>query len=148
MTTTDQDSNGPLTGKVCVMCDEPLRGHSSRKYCSCQCSGRASKASINFGLNPSEYRALIDQAAGRCPICLKRMHVTPHIDHDHKTLKITGAVCSRCNVGALALTYHDVGYVRRLLNYLEHPPAAMIGLDKPIPKTGVRPSSHRTRWGT
>ena|ERR1035437_811766 len=46
-----------------------------------------------YGLTRSAYDALI---AGGCGICQRKAE---QIDHDHKTGKVRGALCQRCNLG-------------------------------------------------
>jgi hypothetical protein len=57
-----------------------------------------------------------------------------------------GTVCTACNIGALAYTFHDPAYVRRLLDFLEHPPALKLGIDIKAPESKVKPSNIHTVW--
>lgn len=131
--TRKQDAQAPLTGKLCPMCDTPCRGTAARIYCGTKCGMRAREIRVQYGLAPVEYRTMIEALGGRCPICLKRARKTWHVDHNHKTNLVTGIVCGTCNTGALAYTFHDVELVRRLLAYLDTPPASLLGLDREIP---------------
>lgn len=122
------DQRGALNGNVCPMCDEPIRGNHKRVYCSHRCRGKASKIRTRYGLTPDQFRALLP-ADGLCPICLRKAGVW-HVDHNHNPpYQITGVVCASCNVGPLAHTYHDPAVIRRLLEYVEHPPALRLGID-------------------
>lgn len=141
-----QDESAPLNGHICPMCDTPIRGHVNRRFCSETCKGRASRLKLSYNLTPAQYRALVEATGGRCPICLKKPTMWP-VEHDHKTLQITGVVCTACNVGALAHTYHDVEFVRRLLAYLEDPPAVRV-LGSPVYASEKRskPSNVHRIW--
>jgi hypothetical protein len=74
------------------------------------------KIKKKYGLTEEQYYALIAGQGGRCAICgtnfseLKERHV--HVDHDHKTNKVRGILCTRCNVG--------LGYFRDDPVLLEH----------------------------
>jgi hypothetical protein len=47
----------------------------------------------------------------------------PNIDHDHKTGKVRGVLCSRCNTG-LSFLEKSKYIVNRALRYLVDPPGA------------------------
>lgn len=140
-----QSSDDELNGHVCSVCDTPCRGHANRRFCSASCKDRARSLRAKYGLTVEDYRRLIEDAAGRCPICTKRVRQW-HVDHNHRTLKTTGVVCNNCNVGPLAMTYHDVEMVRRLLAFLEHTPADRLGIEAMAPVGVTRPSNLHSVW--
>ena len=41
----------------------------------------------------------VDIQNGLCAICAINIREDPHLDHDHETGKIRGALCQRCNTG-------------------------------------------------
>jgi hypothetical protein len=50
-----------------------------------------------YGISLEEYK---DMVGTLCPICGRSFgEHTPHIDHDHKTGKVRGVLCSKCNLG-------------------------------------------------
>jgi hypothetical protein len=55
-----------------------------------------------YGLSPEDYNRLIGDDP-HCAICGTKefggRYDRPHIDHCHKTHKVRGALCLRCNVG-------------------------------------------------
>lgn len=140
-----QDADAPLNGKICPLCDTEIRGHINRRFCSTRCKDRVQKLRLKYGLTPEQYRALVAQAEGRCPIC-KRRPTLWHVDHNHKTGLATGVVCGACNVGALAFTYHDPEMVRRLLAYLEATPASRLGIEA-VGTAPSKPSQIHRVWG-
>ena len=123
---TWQDPEAPETGKLCPVDDVPLQGHANRRYCSDRCKNRAAGWSKKWGLSVTDYRALLAATGGRCPICDKVVRSRWNVDHDHKTMLIHGICCTRCNIGLLAYSNHDVSTVRRLLEFLTNPPAAAV----------------------
>jgi hypothetical protein len=60
---------------------------------------------------------LIEKQAGICAACYEPL-VNPVLDHDHKTGKVRGALCSRCNVG-IGMLKDSPGVLRRAAQYLE-----------------------------
>jgi hypothetical protein len=77
---------------------------------------RASYIKRTFGLTPEEYDALFAAQDGVCAICQQRPAV--HIDHDHDTGRIRGALCFGCN-GGLGQFGDDPELLRRAIDYLE-----------------------------
>jgi hypothetical protein len=70
-----------------------------------------------YGILPNEYNLLLDKTGGRCPICnvefdnSKRNGKYPCVDHCHKTGKIRGILCSKCN-SAMGLFNDDIEKVK------------------------------------
>ena len=121
-----QDMAAKPNGRRCGWCETEVRGHPNRKFCSSYCKDKVKRV-LQFGLTVAQYRAIEADAGGRCPICQRRPKFWA-IDHDHRSRRVTGLVCTGCNVGALAFTFHDVEVVRRLLAYLEQAPAERLGI--------------------
>lgn len=109
--------------KRCKICNDWFKQNSNcQKYCSKQCSKRASidrachhnkkhpeRAADSmrkmhylrkYGMTISDYNRLFRRQKGCCAICkvhqdkLKRRLA---VDHNHKTRKIRGLVCLKCN---------------------------------------------------
>lgn len=129
-------------GRNCPVCDKPLRGSQNRDYCSVTCKGKARGWRSKYNLTPAEFRSLIPEDK-RCPICRKRPTLW-NVDHNHRTGQIMGLVCTQCNVGALAATYHDIELVQRLMDFLTNPPAAH--LEKTANPERIGPSRLREVW--
>jgi hypothetical protein len=71
-----------------------------------------------YGITPGQYDALFLAQQGHCALCpsvpkTRRLHV----DHDHKTSKVRGLLCYRCNNFLVA--GNTVESARRVLAYLE-----------------------------
>ena len=112
-------------GRVCENCMEPMprEARLNRRYCSTTCKNKARNIRT-YGLTPSDYRELT--APGRCPICLRKVKKW-QLDHRHSDYMTFGAVCFSCNAFLLAGSRHDVEIARRLVDYLENPPASKVG---------------------
>lgn len=77
-------------------------------YCTDRCSDRARKIRIRYKVTPLDIYRLYKLQRGRCAICGARGDVQELgfkkygpfcIDHDHKTGKVRGLLCSNCNKG-------------------------------------------------
>lgn len=141
-----QDSDLPLNGHLCALCDTEIRGHAHRRYCSSYCRQRVASLKKVFGLSVEDYRSLLADAGGVCPIC-KNTVVRWHVDHNHRTGEVTGVVCDSCNVGALSRTFHDVSFVKSLLAYLEDPPSRRLGIGAVVDETKIKDSNLHKMWG-
>lgn len=143
-----QDPEDDLNGFVCPLDDVPIRGHVNRRFCSTTCKDRVSALRKKYSLGVVDYRRMVDDTGGRCPICAQRV-TTWQVDHNHATRLTTGVVCINCNTGSLAYSGHDVEYVRRLLAYLTETPAKRLGIVAVAPETteANRPSQLHRTWG-
>jgi Recombination endonuclease VII len=80
------------------------------------------------GLTQTEYDALWTKQDGRCAICHAaqprlinrgtQLHHALHIDHDHKTQRVRGLLCGKCNQG-LGLFDEDSERLIAAAAYLE-----------------------------
>jgi hypothetical protein len=52
-----------------------------------------------YGITMEEFERMLFEQDNKCAICKQEFIKTPHVDHDHKTLKVRGLLCSNCNVG-------------------------------------------------
>ena len=81
----------------------------------------------SYGLTVDQYDEMLTAQGGVCAICnLPETHVSSFtkkirrlsIDHDHKTGKIRGLLCSSCN-RAIGLLGDDAERIKAVLTYLE-----------------------------
>lgn len=136
-----QDPNAPLNGNICPVDDVPCRGPKNRRYCSNTCKGKARHWRRQFNLTVEQARALIEWAGGKCPIC-KKNSLNLNMDHNHKTKLVYGPACAVCNTTLLAYSYHDPEIARRLLNFLENPPALALGIKVFAPEMSNKSRLH------
>lgn len=102
------DSRGrvyvPKYPRVCRFCDNGFlakrvdRGDVCDECKPLHRSARNSECARErvYGLTPERFQALVDSQGGRCRIC----HEVPKrlcVDHDHKTGRVRGLLCVRCN---------------------------------------------------
>lgn len=48
------------------------------------------------GLTDDDYLKMVDERSGRCDLCQEVAKLC--VDHDHKTMRIRGLLCSHCNL--------------------------------------------------
>ena len=72
-----------------------------------------------FGITVEEYKERLLNQNNVCAICGRRNKngVRLSIDHDHKTSKIRGLLCGKCNVG-IGLFNHDRDILHKAILYL------------------------------
>lgn len=141
-----QDSSAELNGKTCPVCDTQIRGRANRVFCGGRCRDKARSLRRNFGLTVDDYRRLVDETGGRCPICGNRCKAW-NVDHDHATGRVTGVVCARCNVGLLAYSNHLVERAQALVSYLFETPAERLGIEAEAPANAPdKPSQLHKGW--
>lgn len=53
-----------------------------------------------YGITQAEYEALLAKQGGKCATCPREhSEARPlHVDHDHRTRRVRGLLCIRCNV--------------------------------------------------
>jgi Recombination endonuclease VII len=79
---------------------------------------RRKPRAAQLGITDADYQALLASQGGGCAICdhpprTRRLHV----DHDHKTGKVRGLLCHRCN-RALP-SWISLAWLRSAIDYLE-----------------------------
>lgn len=141
-----QNPDDELNGHLCPLDDVPIRGHRNRRFCSTPCKDRVSALRKRFGMEVLDYRRLLDDAAGRCPICGQRPK-SWSVDHNHSTGRSTGIVCHTCNVGLLAYSLHDLSRAQALLRYLTETPCERLGIVAIAPEGQTPASNLHTVWG-
>lgn len=77
---------------------------------------RAADRLRTYGLTDEAYRAMLERQEGRCAVCLDEAKLC--VDHDHKTGKVRGLLCSHCNT-AIGHLRDDPSRIRRAADYLE-----------------------------
>lgn len=118
--------------RICDCCGAEFLGRKTKKVCgSSECLKFLKKSNRNswrlkvFGLSLCDFESLRDSQNGLCAICknpektvIKGTLCNLSIDHDHKTGKVRGLLCSRCNQ-ALGLFDENVDRMLYAIDYLK-----------------------------
>ena|ERR1700730_4342225 len=86
-----------------------------------QNGGRRRRLKRQYGISLEEYERLLALQNGACAICRRKSKRMLCVDHCHKTGRVRGLLCVRCNTG-LGLYKDDPSLMRRGADYLERPP--------------------------
>ena len=90
-----------------------------------------------YDLTPEDELTLLRMADYRCPICQRPFRANPQvagstadavahsIDHCHRTGRVRGVLCQRCNV-TIGYFQDDPAVCLRAIAYLTQPPADAI----------------------
>lgn len=83
---------------ICRACPSPALPGGSRRR-ACQATERANHLARRRGVTRDEYSALFSRQHGRCAICRRECAPGRHlaVDHDHRTGRVRGLLCFRCN---------------------------------------------------
>jgi hypothetical protein len=84
---------------------------------------------LAYGIRISDYTRLLAEQGGLCAICRRkpRSDRPLFIDHDHKSGRVRGLLCGRCNTG-IGYFHDDPDKLERAVDYLEEPPANRAGV--------------------
>jgi len=140
----EKSAAAPTGKKYCPCCDRtralsffPLTKGVPGSYCKTCRREAQHKAGLKrkFGITPEQYQAIYEAQNGKCAICqratgkIKKLAV----DHDHKTGKIRGLLCSVCNRMILGSLRDDIEALQRAIDYLKYPPAQLVlGDETPV----------------
>jgi hypothetical protein len=82
---------------------------------------RAKTIAKKFKISVELYLSMIDSHKGRCAICNRKPSKKKFlcVDHDHKTKKVRGLLCSQCNL-ALGLLRDSEALLKAALSYLNY----------------------------
>ena len=71
-----------------------------------------------YGVTVDELKEMFEKADGKCEICKREPYRALVVDHCHKTTKVRGILCEKCNQ-ALGLMNDDIEALRAAAAYLE-----------------------------
>jgi hypothetical protein len=102
-----------------------LRRQSSRRYL--ERHGAAGRAKLRgqhlkrFGITLVDEQRMFEQQGGACAICRVQFEKSKarHVDHDHKTGRVRGLLCVRCNLG-LGFFKDDPDRMSAAIEYLRY----------------------------
>jgi Recombination endonuclease VII len=92
------------------------------------CSSEASHGSMiekTYNLTAEQYAALLELQDHRCAICRARpQSARLAVDHDHRTGKVRGLTCVKCNHELLGAAHDSLDLLQNAVGYLKAPPAS------------------------
>lgn len=98
-----------------------------------------------YGITPEQYDAMLEAQGGRCGICGRKP--TPErrlaVEHDHKTGRIHGLACHKCNHMLLGVHGRNPALYEAAAAFLADPPAA--GVLDPEHVVPSRPKRRRKK---
>lgn len=107
---------------MCKQCGSELP-QGKRSYCSTKCSDEAKRDAYlvkTYGITLLQYQDMFEEQDGKCAICLRRsLKKNLAVDHNHKTGKIRGLLCGRCNHKLLGAAFESADILRRAAAYLD-----------------------------
>ncbi len=100
----------------------------SRKCVTCTAiKSREQRLRRVFGISIAEYDAIFAVQGGVCAICRRGPEALLDfgVDHDHRTGKVRGILCTQCNYYFLG-RFDDIARLEAAAEYLRHPPAGAV----------------------
>lgn len=83
---------------------------------------RASNREWLYGITQEQYDILLETQNGLCAICKKiqesKKTKNLYVDHNHKTGRIRGLLCQKCN-SAIGLVGESINILEKIINYLK-----------------------------
>lgn len=76
------------------------------------------KLLYRYGITGKDYDILLEKQEGKCAICSLLYGKELHIDHCHKTNKVRGLLCNKCNV-ALGFFEDNIEILQNAIKYLQ-----------------------------
>jgi hypothetical protein len=75
----------------------------------------------NYMIDINIYKSMLKNQDNKCLICNNKFKNSrdTHIDHCHKTKKVRGLLCSRCNCG-IGLLREDINILENAIKYIKH----------------------------
>lgn len=107
-------SNRYVTGNECVDCKVQDRINNKQRI-------KFNAIKRNFNLSEEEYLNLLKSQNNSCAICKQEFKISKfiHVDHCHKTNKVRGILCNKCNTG-IGQLQHNSKYLRVAAMYCEY----------------------------
>jgi hypothetical protein len=122
-------------GRVCLSCQKARS----------RTSNHAARINKTYGLDASEYAALLAAQDGRCAICRQARSYRLNVDHCHVTGAVRGLLCRLCNGRLLTAARDNPATLRSAADYLENPPALAVIGERIVPELERAPTRRRRR---
>jgi hypothetical protein len=105
---------------------EKYKGMQKKNYQRHKPARRAYSRKKLFGITPDQFTAMLEAQGYACAICRDKKQLfgpvggadSFHVDHCHRTKKVRGLLCSKCNQ-AIGLLREDIEIISAAKAYLE-----------------------------
>jgi hypothetical protein len=110
-------------GKRCILCRrEQQREWQEKNKDYFESLTRRQHLKSRYGITPEDYEEMLSEQKGKCAICNRHGQSSGNkrrldIDHCHKTGKIRGLLCNRCNQ-SMGKVKDDIDLLKKFLAYL------------------------------
>lgn len=105
--------------------NEPTNRKMRRRF---KLQRRLNNVEITYGLSQEDYLSKINDQKNLCAICkTKNVGKVLCVDHDHKTGKVRGLLCTNCNVG-LGNLKDNIQILQSAIEYLQNYSTAESGI--------------------
>lgn len=71
-----------------------------------------------YNITKEEYNKLFEKQTGRCAICFSESKIKLSVDHCHKTGRVRGLLCRKCNLG-IGFLKDSVEFLNKAIKYLQ-----------------------------
>ncbi len=109
------------TLRIAVYCKECCSKKGKLSYCKSKNKRRNYEYHKIYNISLEDYNKMLKEQDNKCLICHKQFashRRSIHIDHNHKTGKVRGLLCPRCNP-LLGLCNDDISILKEAINYLK-----------------------------
>ena len=81
------------------------------------------KRKINYGMIPGQYKEMLKKQKNKCALCGTKKpggtHNVFYVDHCHKTKKIRGLLCMKCNRNIIGVIEANKIDPKKIMEYLK-----------------------------
>jgi hypothetical protein len=108
---------------LCTTCGKETKDRQRKMYNSKEYKiiARDKRLKKEYGIGIDDYNKMFNEQNGACYICKKHqseLNSTLAVDHCHKTGKVRGLLCYKCNT-ALGLIYESIGSLINMIDYIK-----------------------------
>jgi hypothetical protein len=102
---------------------EQIQARNRARYQADPARFRSEKRLRKYGVSDDDVRVMLERQMHACGICYDSIDIRAHVDHDHKTGRVRGLLCTRCNT-MLGHARDDIANLTAAIGYLKHGPRA------------------------
>lgn len=110
-------------GRVCSHCQRKRTTLASRDV----------RIQETYGITQADYERMLAAQGGGCAICGGKRRGNLDIDHCHKTGRVRGLLCRRCNRRLLPAAQDRTDRLDSAIDYLNNPPAIDVIGERVVP---------------